>query len=126
MPHVSYLSNYAGNAMLDFLLHNGGFLALHLEDPTPAGLLATEMAGDGYIRQVISFTAPSGKTAVSSNAQTFTGLPPADVPFLAVWDSISAGNMLFIIDLVALGFAAVHVTDQGQVLLAPGDIALSV
>jgi hypothetical protein len=119
---TSVLSNYAGNAALAHLLGPGKYLACHVADPTVTGLLASEVAGGGYVRQPITMASPSGKTAVSTNAQIFPGMPACVVIGLAVWDAIAAGHMIFFKALVVPG---ITVTESGQLLAAAGDVAVS-
>lgn len=119
---TSVLSNYAGGAALQQLLRSGTcYLALHTSDPTVLGLLTTEVSGGGYSRQVVTFGAPSGKTCVSTNAQVFPGMPVVVVTYLAVWDSSSAGNLLFTIQLST----PITTFLSGQFQVAPGDVAVS-
>lgn len=119
----SVLSNYAGNTALAVLLNRPGlYLACHTSDPTVLGLLSTEVAGGGYIRQSIGFSAPGSKTCASTNAQTFPGMPAVTATYLAVWTAISAGNMIFSLLLST----PLVVLASGQVLCAAGDIAITV
>jgi hypothetical protein len=119
---ASVLSTFAGNTALGVLLHvKGRYLACHVTDPTVLGLSATEVAGGGYERQPVLFSAPGSKTCASTNAQTFAGMPACTVRYLAVWTAISGGDMIF---AVVLG-AALAVPASGQVLCAAGDVAVS-
>lgn len=119
---TSVLSNYAGNAALVDLLNRPGlYLACHTSDPTVLGLLATEVAGGGYVRQPITMSIPGVKTCASTNAQTFPGMPAATIPFFAIWTAISAGNMIVPIPLLT----PLVVLASGQVLCAAGDIAVT-
>lgn len=119
---TSILSNHAGNANLTQLLDGTTYVALHLTDPTATGLLATEVAGGGYIRQPITYAAATGKIRVSTKALIFPGMPACIVAFLAGWDAISAGNMIWRKEL------SPHITvlASGQFLVAVGDIAVKV
>jgi hypothetical protein len=115
------LSNYAGNLALSTLLGPGKYLALHESDPTATAILATEVAGGGYARQPVTFAAPSSKTAVSTNAQVFPGLPVVVVTYIAVWDAAGGGHMIFALQLAV----PEDTTLSGQFLAAVGDVALS-
>jgi hypothetical protein len=119
---TSVLSNYAGNQALAGLLNRKGlYLACHDTDPTVLGLLASEVAGGGYIRQRIIMSVPGTKTCASTNAQTFPGMPACVVTYLAIWTAISAGDMIVAILLPT----ALTVPASGQVLAAAGDIAVT-
>lgn len=119
---TSVLSNYAGNTALATLLNKKGlYLACHTSDPTVLGLLASEVAGGGYVRQPITMSVPGTKTCASTNAQVFPGMPACVVTYLAVWTSISAGNMIY---SILLG-TPLTVLASGQVLAAAGDVAVT-
>lgn len=119
---ASVLSNYAGNLALATLLNGAPvYLALHTADPTVTGLPGTEVAGGGYARQRITFSAASSKTVTSTNAIDFPGMPACTVTYLAVWNATSSGNMIY---SFALDTPIVVSTD-GEFLAAAGDIALS-
>lgn len=118
MPN-SYFSNYAGNRALHAVFGPGLYLALHEDEPTPTGLLSTEVGGAGYQREPIAFASPSGQAIVSVNSQTFAALPKTLVKWLAVWDSPGHGNMVMAMQLSP----AITVPESGQVLVAPGDVS---
>ena len=119
MPDV--LSNYAGNAALNLLLHGTTYLAIHLSDPGPTGLLASELAGAGYIRQVMTYSSPSNKTAVSTRAFIFPALPACTALYLAGWTGLAGGDIIW----AKLLSPAIVITESGQLRGARGDIAVS-
>lgn len=95
---ISVLSNFFGNALLlEDLCRGNNFLALHVADPTAAGLASTQLAGSS--RQPIGFSLPAGRSTVSTNAQRFPGLPAAQVSHFGVWDDVVAGHLLVIVAL---------------------------
>lgn len=115
------ISNYAGNAAWDYLLHQSGlYLALHEANPTALGDPATEFAGGGYIRQLITFGAISGKACASNNSQIFPGLVPGTITWLAVWLGLSGGEMIV---AQPLG-TPLDTTESGQFLSEVGDFAV--
>jgi hypothetical protein len=119
----SVLSNYGGNTALTAMLGQSGlYLALHLTQPTEVDPAATEVAGGGYIRRPIHFAAPSARSIVSSNDQTFAGMPACTVDYLVVWTAISGGSWIFYIDISS---NPLIVPTSSHVLVAAGDIALS-
>lgn len=115
------LSNYFGNQILQKYLTEGVvYLACHTSDPTPVGLLQSEVASSGYLRQRILFSPASGKAAVSKNAQTFPGMPACVVTHLGLWTAVAAGNLLLPIQLPA----PITVALNGQLLVTAGDVAV--
>jgi hypothetical protein len=119
---TSLVSNYfAATALQAQLTAKTNYLALHLADPTDLGDLATEMAGGEYLRQAIHHGNPSTKTVASNNSQLFPGLPAGIVTWLAVWDAIVNGHILYRLQLSP----AITVLLNGQFLAAPGDVALT-
>lgn len=111
MATPTVFSNYAGNKMLASVLSGPGlYLGLHTSDPTAVGKLDTEVAGGGYARQPVVFTVPSGRGLVSKNRQRFPGMPAATVRYLAVWDEVSNGNLIVVVDI-----------SDTPVKVAPGD-----
>lgn len=118
------LSNYGANKALTDMLNGNRWLALH-NGPGPtvlgSGAADNELAGAGYVRQLIKFAVPSGRTRVSNNAQKFAGLAADTVTWLSVWDLIGDGNMIFAKKLTP----AITVVESGFLLAAPGDVALS-
>ena len=95
-------SNYAENAVLDWLL--GGstptrpanrYVALHTADPTEVGNVG-ELSGNGYARQAATFGAASGGSASNTSTHTFTATGAwGNVTHFSIWDSLTAGNCLF-------------------------------
>jgi hypothetical protein len=64
-------------------------LALHIGDPGPTGL--NELAGAGYARQPVTWTAPA--SGVSHNvAQVSFTVPAATVLYVGLWAGLTAGT----------------------------------
>ena len=115
------LSNYGGNLAAAVLAANTKYLGLHLSPPTLTGLLASEVAGGAYVRQPLSMSVPASKTIVSTNAQIFPGMPACTILWLAGWDAIAAGHMIWAKKLIP----GIAVLESGQLLTKAGDIAVS-
>jgi hypothetical protein len=115
----SYLSTWAANSSLDFLLASA-FLSCHIDDPTPAGLGSTEILGGGYQRQPITFSGAANRAAVSNNPQVFTGMPECTVFWLGVWNGLAGGRMVSAVQVSP----AIPVPASGQFVVAAGDIAI--
>lgn len=118
-PIVSYLSTWAANSALDFLLSRA-FLSAHTDDPTPGGLGSTEVLGGGYQRQPIIFSAAANRGGVSANPQVFSGLPECTVAFLGVYNALTGGRMISAVQLDV----PIAISASGQLIVPAGDIAL--
>lgn len=96
------MSNYLANAVRDHVLRNTAYtspttvyLALFTTATTEAGG-GTEVTGGSYARQAITFAAGTlDGQADQSSSITFSNMPAATVTNAAVFDAVSAGNMLF-------------------------------
>lgn len=100
-----YASNYFENLMLNLMRSQNItapanlYLALFLSDPGDDGVSGTEITYSGYQRQAITFSAPtsSGSGLVTQNTAqiTFPESPVSagSVTYIAVFDSVSGGNM---------------------------------
>lgn len=97
------MSDYLENEILDHTLGTGSYTmpsnvyaALFTSDPTDAGT-GTELSGDGYARQAITFGAASGGSASNTNSPTFTasGGSWGTITHFGLYDSVSGGNLLY-------------------------------
>ncbi len=119
-------STYLSDAMLDAVLKDTAYtspttvyLALFDGDPATTG---TEVSGGSYARQSAAFnTAASGSTT-NSAAISFTGMPATTVNYCAIYDALTAGNLLYYAsvtsltinagDTVSVAVAAITVTES--------------
>jgi len=96
-------SNYAETAVVDWLL--GGatptrpsarYLALHTADPGETGA-TSEVSGNGYARQAVTFNAASSGAATNSSTHTFTasGGNWGTITYFSIWDASTSGNELY-------------------------------
>lgn len=96
-------SNYAETAVVDWLL--GGatptrpsarYLALHTADPGETGA-TSELSGNGYARQAVTFGAAASGAATNTSTHTFTasGGNWGAVTHFSIWDAVSGGNELY-------------------------------
>ena len=105
---MSVLSQHAATAFMNHFLRGDVvgtiqaqpldlYLALHLGDPTSAGLSSTELSGGSYRRQRITFAEPvlEGTEFYTTNRSliTFIGLPNSVVTYFGIWDAESGGRM---------------------------------
>ena len=101
---MSSKTDYLENEILDHVLGVGAltsptnvYLALFSVAPSEAGG-GTELTGNGYARQVITFGTPaSGGTISNTAAVTFTASGGAwsAVAGIAIMDALTVGNMLY-------------------------------
>ncbi len=106
---MSALSDSAEKLLLDFMMTTGTatrptawYVALYTAAPNDASTGSTggtEVSGNGYSRQSVTFAAASspGGTTTSTNAQSFTasGGNFGTVTHMAIIDASSGGNMLW-------------------------------
>ena len=101
---MSAMSDYLEDAFLDHFLGTSStssptnvYVALHTADPTDAGT-GTEVSGNGYARQTISFDASSSGTASNSSAVEFPAASGGNfgtITHIGLWDASTGGNLLF-------------------------------
>lgn len=100
---MSEMSNYLENALVNAVLRNTSYtspanvyLALYTTDPTDADS-GTEVSGNAYARQAITFGAPSDGVTTNSAAIEFPQATGSwgTVAYVGIRDASSAGNLLF-------------------------------
>lgn len=99
---MSALSDYLENKLLDhvlkvaaFTVPTNVFVALYTTATTDAGG-GTEVTGGSYARQTCNtWTAAVGGATSNSASINFSNMPAATVTHVALWDAVTAGNMLF-------------------------------
>lgn len=100
---MSAKSDYLELKVLDHFLGTSAttaptnvYLSLHTADPTDAGT-GTEVSGNGYARQAITFAAASSGSAASSSPEEFTASGGAfgTVTHFGIWDASTSGNLLY-------------------------------
>ena len=96
-------TTYLEDAIVNHVLRNTAltsptnvYLALFSVAPSEAGG-GTELTGNGYARQAITFGAPADGVVTNSGAVTFTASGGAwsAVAGIAICDAVSAGNQLY-------------------------------
>jgi hypothetical protein len=69
------------------------YFALFTTDPGTTGASGEVTGGTGpYARQALVFGSASGGVEASTNAQNFTGMPAATVPYAAIFSLLSGGT----------------------------------
>ena len=100
---MSAKSNYLENKILDYVLRDTAdwapsavYLALHTANPDEDGS-GTEVSGNGYSRQAVTFAAASGGSSASNSVEEFTasGGSFGTVTHFGIWDASSSGNLLY-------------------------------
>ncbi len=96
------MTNYLENKLLDHVLNtasytmpSGCYLGLFTAAPSDAGG-GTELSGNGYARQDVTFGAASSGTAANTSEHTFTadGGDWGEITHWAIFDASTSGNML--------------------------------
>jgi hypothetical protein len=110
-------SYYADNTALNLFLRNTPFappaqtyLALFTVAPTPSGG-GTEVSGNGYARQPVTFNAPSNGQCATFADVVFPVDIIADwttVVAFGVFDAVSGGNLLYFANLSSSRYVAVN------------------
>lgn len=99
---MSSFSDYLEDALLNHVFRNTAltspttvYLSLYTVAPTDAGG-GTEVTGGGYVRQSITFGAPSAGAISNTGAVSFTasGANYGDVVAVGIHDASTAGNFL--------------------------------
>lgn len=103
-------TDYLENKVLDLYLRNQAsgavatiYVGLFTVAPTDAGG-GTEVTGNAYARQAITFAAASSGSSSSNAAVTFPAATPSGwgtIVAAAIFDASTAGNMLYWFDLDA-------------------------
>lgn len=100
---MAEMSNYLENALINATLRNTSYtspttvyLALYTSDPTDADT-GTEVSGNAYDRQSITFGAPSNGVSTNSAAIEFPQATGSwgTVAYIGIRDASTAGNLLF-------------------------------
>ena len=102
---MAALSDHAENLLLNFLMTSGTatrptawYVGLFTAAPNDAGG-GTEVSGNGYSRQAVSWDTASGTGGTTSNstAETFTasGGDWGTITHIGIFDAASAGNLLW-------------------------------
>lgn len=100
---MAEMSNYLENALINATLRNTSYtspatvyLGLYTSDPTDADT-GTEVTGNGYARQSITFGAPSNGVSTNSAAIEFPQATGSwgTVAYIGIRDASTAGNLLF-------------------------------
>jgi|TARA_B100000424_G_C22611728_1_gene340810 hypothetical protein len=96
-------SNYLENKVIDHFLGTSStsapsnvYMGLFTSNPTDANS-GTEVSGNGYSRQVITFNAASSGSATNSSAETFTasGGNFGTITHFGIFDASTSGNLLY-------------------------------
>lgn len=100
---MAEMSNYLENALINATLRNTSYtspatvyVALYTTDPTDADT-GTEISGNGYARQSVTFGAPSNGASVNSAAVEFPQATGSwgTVAYIGLRDASSGGNLLY-------------------------------
>lgn len=100
---MAEMSNYLENALINVTLRATSytapttvFLALYTTDPTDADT-GTECSGTNYVRQAVTFGAPSNGASTNSAVIDFpqAGSAWGTITHIGIRDALTAGNLLY-------------------------------
>lgn len=100
---MAEMSNFLEAALINATLRNTSYtspatvyLALYTSDPTDADT-GTEVTGNAYVRQAITFGAPSNGVSTNSAAIEFPQATGSwgTVAYVGIRDASTSGNLLF-------------------------------
>jgi hypothetical protein len=123
------MSNYLANAIINATVRNTTYtspanvwVGLYSVAPT-ANTAGTELSGNNYSRQNVTFSAPTGGNTSSNVAVTFSATGNNWLPAVAtaIVDASTAGNILWYSPI-----STQIVLDAGNITLTSGNITLSV
>lgn len=126
---MSAKSNYLELKVLDHFLGTAStsapsnvYLSLHTANPDEDGS-GTEVSGNGYSRNVVTFASASGGSASSNSVEEFTASGGAfgTVTHFGIWDASSSGNLLYYGALTA----SKTIADGDTLRFASGAITIS-
>tara|TARA_R110000772_G_scaffold81597_5_gene173503 strand:- start:233 stop:625 length:393 start_codon:yes stop_codon:yes gene_type:complete len=128
---MAALSDFAEKLCLDFLMNTQTatrpttwFVALFTAAPNDAGG-GTELSGNGYAREAVTFDAVSSGAGTTQNAGlvsfTAAGGSWGSVTHIGIFDAVSTGNLL----MHGIMGTARTVNDGDDLEFAIGDIDLS-
>lgn len=94
-------SDYLENKILNVVFKNTAYTppatvygALMTATPTDTGG-GTEVTGGSYARQALTMGTPSLGTITNTLAVNFTAVPAGTITHIAVYDDLTAGNLLY-------------------------------
>ena len=100
---MAAMSNYLENAVINAVLRNTSYtspstvyVALFTTDPTDADT-GTECSGTNYIRQAVTFGAPSNGASTNSAVIDFpqAGSAWGTITHIGIRDALTVGNLLY-------------------------------
>jgi hypothetical protein len=100
---MAEMSNFLETSLINAVLRNTSYtsptttyLALYTSDPTDADT-GTEVTGGSYVRQAITFGAPSNGTSTNSAAVEFPQATAdwGTISYVGIRDAVTSGNLLF-------------------------------
>lgn len=100
---MAEMSNFLENALINGTLRATSYtaptttyLALYTNDPTDADT-GTEITGGSYVRQAITFSAPSGGATSNSSAIEFPQATAdwGTITHVGIRDAVTSGNLLY-------------------------------
>lgn len=126
---MASMTDYLENKVLDHILATAAYtapttsyLGLFTAAPSDAGG-GTELSGDGYARQDVTWGAASGGVAANTSTHTFTasGGDWGTITHWAIFDASTSGNML----LHGALQASKSITDGQSLIISADDLDMT-
>jgi hypothetical protein len=95
MPKSTFLDNALLNAVLRATAYTSPttvYVALFNGNPSSGG---SEVSGGSYARQPATFSAASAGSTSNTAGLTYTNMPVATITYVAIYDAVTAGNLLY-------------------------------
>jgi hypothetical protein len=102
-------------------LPNPLYLSLHYYNPAMGGVGSAEFSGGSYLRQSLTFSAPSNRSIYNTNPVTFNNLLASQLAYLGLWDAATAGNLVATIPVLPV----LTINSGGNFPVNVGDVVLS-
>lgn len=113
--------NFTDDQVHAWLAGTGTWVSLHFDSPLHAGAYASELSGDGYVRQSATFTTPTNRAIWNTNVIRFQGLPATVIVYLGGWNARTQGDLLWYEELTD----PFRVLSGGGYTLQPQTLVLS-
>lgn len=122
---MSAKSTFLSNKLLANVLTNTAYtppttvyVALFNGNPAVSGV---EVTGGSYARQSAAFSTPSSGSTQNSGNITYTNMPATTVSYIAIYDALTSGNLLYY-----AAAAVTKITNSGDtVSIAIGGIVVT-
>lgn len=120
------LTNLMANTILtQYFTSASTYLALHVQDPTNAGLASTELTtavAPAYTRRPIAWSTPANRSVGTTAIISWVGLPITSIGYLGAWDAATGGNLLAVFNCAN---PLVVATTGGSIYIPIGGVSVT-